>query len=451
MYKKIIDKLSNKKIAILGFGKEGKSTYEFIRRYSDQFITILDKNDILSNNSYLNDDKNLEIITGDNYLDNLDKYDLVIKSPGIALLDIDLTNVNITSQLELILEVARDNIIGITGTKGKSTTSTLLYEVIKDQNENTFLLGNIGNPIFDYIEKFNKDSTLVIEMSSHQLEYVKVSPHIGVVLNLYQDHLDHTGTLEKYFNDKMHMFKYQDNNDIAIYDGDNENLIKMLNDNVYLSNLYSFRVNSKSDIYVMDNKIYYKDEMIYDGNTKRNLIGSHNLKNIMVVLLICELLHLDIDKASNIINSFKPLEHRLEMVGTYNDITYFDDTIATIPEATINGIEGIGNVDTLIFGGMDRNIDYDKFINYLSKCNVSNLIGLPDTGHKICNILKDKCDKNIIIVDTIDEAVEEADKYTKKGYSCLLSPAASSYNKFKNFEEKGNYYKSVIYNKYKKN
>ena len=432
MYKKIIDKLSNKKIAILGFGKEGKSTYEFIRRYSDQFITILDKNDILSNNSYLNDDKNLEIITGDNYLDNLDKYDLVIKSPGIALLDMDLTNVNITSQLELILEVARDNIIGITGTKGKSTTSTLLYEVIKDQNENTFLLGNIGNPIFDYIEKFNKDSTLVIEMSSHQLEYVKVSPHIGVVLNLYQDHLDHTGTLEKYFNDKMHMFKYQDNNDIAIYDGDNENLIKMLNDNVYLSNLYSFRVNSKSDIYVMDNKIYYKDEMIYDGNTKRNLIGSHNLKNIMVVLLICELLHLDIDKASNIINSFKPLEHRLEMVGTYNDITYFDDTIATIPEATINGIEGIGNVDTLIFGGMDRNIDYDKFIDYLSKCNVSNLIGLPDTGHKICNILKDKCDKNIIIVDTIDEAVEEADKYTKKGYSCLLSPAASSYNKFKN-------------------
>ena len=451
MYKKIIDKLSNKKIAILGFGKEGKSTYEFIRRYSDQFITILDKNDILSNNSYLNDDKNLEIITGDNYLDNLDKYDLVIKSPGIALLDMDLTNVNITSQLELILEVARDNIIGITGTKGKSTTSTLLYEVIKDQNENTFLLGNIGNPIFDYIEKFNKDSTLVIEMSSHQLEYVKVSPHIGVVLNLYQDHLDHTGTLEKYFNDKMHMFKYQDNNDIAIYDGDNDNLIKMINDNIYLSNLYSFRVNSKSDIYVMDNKIYYKDEMIYDGNTKRNLIGSHNLKNIMVVLLICELLHLDIDKASNIINSFKPLEHRLEMVGAYNDITFFDDTIATIPEATINGIEGIGNVDTLIFGGMDRNIDYDKFIDYLSKCNVSNLIGLPDTGHKICNILKDKCDKNIIIVDTIDEAVEEADKYTKKGYSCLLSPAASSYNKFKNFEEKGNYYKSVIYNKYKKN
>lgn len=451
MYKKIIEKLANKNIAILGFGKEGKSSYNFIRRYSDQFITILDKNDILKDNPYLKDDKNLKIITGDNYLDNLDKYDLVIKAPGIVMIGVDLTNVNITSQLELILEVDRNNIIGITGTKGKSTTSTLLYNVIKDQNENTFLLGNIGNPILDYIEQFDDKSILVIEISSHQLEFVKESPHIAVVLNLYQDHLDHTGTLEKYYSDKMNIFKFQDGNDIAIYDGDNDNIIKMLEDNAYLSNIYSFKVNSKSDIYVMDNKIYYKDEVIYDGNMKRNLIGSHNLKNIMVVLLICELLGLDISKAANIINTFKPLEHRLEMVGTYNGITYFDDTIATIPEATINGINGLGNVDTLIFGGMDRNIDYDNFIDFLSKCNISNLIGLPDTGHKICNILKDKCNKNIILVDTIDEAVDEADKYTKKDHVCLLSPAASSYNKFKNFEEKGNYYKNVIYNKYKKN
>lgn len=451
MYKKIIEKLANKNIAILGFGKEGKSSYNFIRRYSDQFITILDKNDILKDNPYLKDDKNLKIITGDNYLDNLDKYDLVIKAPGIVMIGVDLTNVNITSQLELILEVDRNNIIGITGTKGKSTTSTLLYNVIKDQNENTFLLGNIGNPILDYIEQFDDKSILVIEISSHQLEFVKESPHIAVVLNLYQDHLDHTGTLEKYYSDKMNIFKFQDGNDIAIYDGDNDNIIKMLEDNAYLSNIYSFKVNSKSDIYVMDNKIYYKDEVIYDGNMKRNLIGSHNLKNIMVVLLICELLGLDISKATNIINTFKPLEHRLEMVGTYNGITYFDDTIATIPEATINGINGLGNVDTLIFGGMDRNIDYDNFIDFLSKCNISNLIGLPDTGHKICNILKDKCNKNIILVDTIDEAVDEADKYTKKDHVCLLSPAASSYNKFKNFEEKGNYYKNVIYNKYKKN
>ena len=451
MYNKIIEELANKNIAILGFGKEGKSSYRFIRRHSDQFITILDKNDILKDNPYLNDDKNVKVITGDNYLDDLDKYDIVLKAPGIPLLDIDLTHVDISSQLELIMEVDKKNIIGVTGTKGKSTTSTLLYEVIKNQNDNTFLLGNNGNPILDYIEQINEDSILVIEISSHQLEFVECSPHIGVILNLYQDHLDHTGTLEKYHNDKMHMFKYQDNNDIAIYDGDNEYLINLVSKNNYKSNLYSFKVDSKSDIYIMDNKIYYDDNVIYDGDSERNLIGKHNLKNIMVVLFICKLLNLDINKATDIINSFKPLEHRLEKVGTYNGITYYDDAIATVPEATINGITALENVDTLIFGGMDRNINYDNFINFLSTCKISNLIGLPDTGHKICNILKDKCDKNIFLVDTIDEAVDLADQYTKKGCACLLSPAASSYNSFKNFEEKGNYFKNVVFDKYKKN
>lgn len=452
MYNKILEKLNNKNIAILGFGKEGKSTYNFIRRYSNQTLTILDKNDILKNNEYLKEDKNLKIITGDTYLNNLEQYDLIIKAPGIALLDIDLKNIEdkLTSQLELILEVNKKNIIGITGTKGKSTTTSLLYNIIKDQNENTFLLGNIGNPILDYIEKFNEESILVIEMSSHQLEFVHQSPHIGVILNLYQDHLDHTGTLEKYHNDKMHMFKYQDESDIGIYDGQNEYLINLVNKNNYKSKLYNFKVNEKADIYVENNKIYYNNEMIYDGNQQRNLIGSHNLKNIMVTLLITKLLNLDIEKATKVVNKFNPLEHRLERVGTYNDITYFNDTIATIPEATINGINGLGNVDTLIFGGMDRNIDYSKFIEFLKTSNITNLIGLPETGHKICKILKEtNTNKNIYIVETIDEAVDIADKQTKKNHICLLSPAASSYNKFKNFEEKGNYYKNVIKNKYK--
>lgn len=452
MYNKILEKLNNKNIAILGFGKEGKSTYNFIRRYSNQTLTILDKNDILKNNEYLKEDKNLKIITGDTYLNNLEQYDLIIKAPGIALLDIDLKNIEdkLTSQLELILEVNKKNIIGITGTKGKSTTTSLLYNIIKDQNENTFLLGNIGNPILDYIEKFNEESILVIEMSSHQLEFVHQSPHIGVILNLYQDHLDHTGTLEKYHNDKMHMFKYQDESDIGIYDGQNEYLINLVNKNNYKSKLYNFKVNEKADIYVENNKIYYNNEMIYDGNQQRNLIGSHNLKNIMVTLLITKLLNLDIEKATKVVNKFNPLEHRLERVGTYNNITYFNDTIATIPEATINGINGLGNVDTLIFGGMDRNIDYSKFIEFLKTSNITNLIGLPETGHKICKILKEKnTNKNIYIVETIDEAVDIADKQTKKNHICLLSPAASSYNKFKNFEEKGNYYKNVIKNKYK--
>lgn len=451
MYKKILEKLKNKNIAILGFGKEGKSTYNFIRRHSNQLLTILDKNDILNNNEYLKEDPNVEIITGDNYLNNLENYDLIIKAPGIVLLDIDTKKIEnkLTSQLELILEIDKENIIGITGTKGKSTTTSLTYNIIKAQYNNTFLLGNIGNPILDYIEEFNEKSILVIEMSSHQLEYVKQSPHIGVILNLYQDHLDHTKTLEKYHNDKMHMFKYQSNKDIGIYNGQNEYLINLINKNDYKSKLYNFKVNEKSDIYTINNQIYYNNEIVYDGNQKRNLIGDHNIKNIMVALLITKLLNLDLNEAIKTINSFKPLEHRLEYVGTYNDIIYFNDTIATIPEATIEGINGLKKVDTLIFGGMDRNIDYNKFIEFLKKSNITNLIGLPETGHKICKRLKENTNKNIFIVDTIDEAVDIADKYTNKGSICLLSPAASSYNKFKNFEEKGNYYKNIIKKKYK--
>ena len=171
----------------------------------------------------------------------------------------------------------------------------------------------------------------------------------------------------------------------------------------------------------------------------------------MVTLLISQLLNLNIEKTVKQINEFKPLEHRLELVGTYNNITYFNDTIATIPEATINGINGLEKVDTLIFGGMDRNIDYNNFIDFLQNSNISNLIGLKETGHKICKILQDKnVNKNIYLVESIDEAVDIADKTTKKDHICLLSPAASSYNKFKNFEEKGNYYKNVIRQKYNK-
>ena len=202
----IVKKLVGKNIAILRFGKEGKLTYNFIRKHlPDISLTVLDKAAITV------DDDKVTIVSGDGYLNNLEKYDLIIKSPGISLKDIDYSKIQnkITSQLELLLEVNRKNIIGITGTKGKSTTTSLMYEVLKAQRDNVFLLGNIGVPVFDMIEEYNDKSLLVIEMSSHQLEFVKNSPHIAVILNLFQDHLDHDGSLEHYHNNKMNIFKYQ--------------------------------------------------------------------------------------------------------------------------------------------------------------------------------------------------------------------------------------------------
>ncbi len=450
MYNDILENLKNKNICILGFGKEGKSTYKFIRRHlKDKFITIIDKNDC-SNAEELIGDKNIEVISGDNYLDNLSIYDLIFKTPGITFKDMDIENIKskLTSQLEILLEIYKNNIIGITGTKGKSTTSSLIYKILKDQNKDVYLLGNIGTPVLDEIEKINTNTYLVIEMSSHQLEFIKKSPHIGIILNLFEDHLDHAKTVKHYHECKMNMFKYQTSDDIAIYSKDNLNLVNLINQNNYLANLYSVTLENKKEkntIYLDNDFVKYNDKILYDKNSKTNLIGNHNLSNIMFCLLISEILNLDIEQTKKSIRDFQPLEHRLELVGTYNDITYYNDSIATIPVATINAIETLKNVDTLIFGGMDRGINYQDLVDYLKKCNVRNLICMPTTGYDIGKILEsENVNKNIYYIETLDDAVRLAKKITEKGKICLMSPAASSYEYFKNFEEKGNKFKELV-------
>jgi len=448
MYRKIIDKTKNKNVAILGFGKEGVSTYNFLRKYLDnQVFTIVDKNENIKNLEILKNDNNLNYILGDNYLDNLEQFDLIIKTPGISFKNLDITNIRskITSQLELLLEVNKQNVIGVTGTKGKSTTSSLLYEVFKINNKKVFLLGNIGNPIFDDIEKYDDGTTLIIEMSSHQLEFIDVSPHTGIILNLFEDHLDHAGSVKHYHECKLNMFKYQNETDNLIYCSDNDTLNNYVLNNNYKGKKYSVSLSGNASMYLDNENVIYNNKVVYDINQKRNLLGNHNLENIMVVLLVSNLYNLDLNKSIEAINNFKTLSHRLELVGTYNDITYYDDAIATIPSATINAIESLKIVDTLIFGGMDRGIDYKELIDYLEKCNVNNLICMPTTGYKIGDILKEKnIDKNIFKIEPLEDAVKKAKEVTKKGKICLLSPAASSYEYYKNFEEKGNAFKQFV-------
>ena len=448
MYERIIEKLRDKSIAILGFGREGKSTYSFIRKHlPDKELTILDKNPV---ELY---DSNTTLVIGDRYLDDLDKYDLIIKSPGISLKDIDITNIKnkITSQLELILEEYRSNIIGITGTKGKSTTTTLTYEVIKNQKDDVYLLGNIGIPIFDDIEKYNEKTILVIEMSSHQLEFVKASPHIAVILNLFEDHLDHAGTLEHYHSNKMNIFKYQDESDYSLYSLDNSYLAKRVECYPYKGIKYDIRFDN-SDIHsnavrIDDNKIILNDEVLYvDDVEKRKLIGEHNLKNIMFVVTIAKILKLDLEKAREVILNFTGLKYRMENIGTYDGVTYYNDTIATIPAATISAITAIKNVDTLIFGGLDRGIDYSELIEYLEKSNIGNLVCMPTTGVNIGKKLIGKTKENIYFAQTLEEAYKIAKENTKIGGSVLLSPAAASYEFYKNFEEKGKAFESLVKN-----
>ena len=384
---------------------------------------------------------------GYNYLNNLKDYDVIIKTPGISLKDIDISRFQdkITSQIELVLENYKEQIIGVTGTKGKSTTSSLLYKVLKDQNIDTLLLGNIGIPVFDFVDDIKINTKVIIEMSSHQLEFLKTSPHIGIILNLFEDHLDKAGSIEHYHECKMHMFDYQSRIDYSIYCLDNQNLVNKINEKRYYSQLIGYKfATTKQDfntIYCDDNYIYFKNKPIYNVNDERNLIGRHNLYNIMAVLVVVQILGLNNKIASKSINEFIPLEHRLEPVGTYEGVTYYNDSIATIPEATINAIESLGIVNTLIFGGMDRGIHYENFIEYLKNSNVENLICMPETGYKIGSEIKNK---NVYKAENLNDAVNIAKQVTKKGMICLMSPAAASYNQFKNFEEKGTRYKELV-------
>ena len=280
MQEEIFNRIKGKKIAILGFGMEGRSTYKFIRKFSNMPLYVLDQKDY-SLDPLLKNDHNV-ILKSNDYLENLDNYDLIIKAPGVVLKDINIDNIKdkITSQLELLLEINSKNIVGITGTKGKSTTTTLIYEIFKNEGYDAYLLGNIGRPIFDDIASFKEDSILVIEMSALQLEFVKHSPHVAIILNLFEEHLDHAGSIKHYHENKLNIFKYQKKDDIGIYAADNFYLNKYVNSNNYKQEMISVSTNSNTNMHISSNYIYYKNKKLYDINSKRNLIGKCNLENI---------------------------------------------------------------------------------------------------------------------------------------------------------------------------
>lgn len=446
MINKIINQLEQKNIAILGFGKEGQSTYEFIRKYKKELpLTILDQKEDLKNDPSLQADRNLRLIVGEDYLKDLERYDCIIKTPGISLKDIKIENIQskITSQIELLLEVKKENVIGITGTKGKSTTTSIIYNLIKKQNPNVVLVGNIGTPVLSVLESCDENTIFVMEISSHQLEFLKVSPHIGIILNLFEDHLDHAGSVEHYHNIKLNMFRNQTKEDLMIYCSDNETLNKLIKQQDFKSKPYTVNMKNiePSDVYLKEGNIYYKEKEIYRTSYPRKLLGNHNLENIVVALLVGTLIGLNNDKMKETIKEFEPLDYRLQKIAEQNNVEYYVDTLATIPEATIKSIETLKKVNTLIFGGMDRGINYQILIDYLAKSPIEHFICMPTTAHKISEFLPKS---KVFLVNTLEEAVELAKRVTKKGSICLLSPAAPSYDQFKNYKEKGDKYKEYI-------
>lgn len=457
MIKDIINELDQySKILILGYGREGKTTYNLIRKYlPDKSLTIADKNEeIIKENEYLKQDSNLELILGENYLDTMDDYDIIIKSPGINFKYIDHSKISskITSQIDLFLRHTKSFTIGVTGTKGKSTTSTLITYVLNEYGKKAILVGNIGIPVFEKIEEFSDEDIIVLELSCHQLQFVKASPNIGIILNIFEEHLDLYKSYDEYKNAKLNIFKYQKEDDYKIYGIDSDTFFNNIKgNNKYEITKNKQKINSNKAFAIEDENIYFiengKSTLVYDKSNKRLLLGEHNLYNVAVAYSVLYILNLDISKANLLINEFKPLENRIDLVGTFNDIMFYDDTFSTIPETTINCIKAIPNINSIIIGGMDRKVDLSMLSNYLLsfECKVSNYIFLPETGHNIAKELKEKgCNKNILIAKDMNEAVDYAFKYTGKGNACALSPSAASYNVYKFAGEKAKHYIECI-------
>ncbi len=419
----IITYLKDKKILLLGYGREGKSSYNFIKNNVRASIDISDMKDIeLPEGSVF--------YKGDEYLKHIDEYDLIIKSPGVVLPD-EVPFDKVTSMTEIFLNAYRNQVIGITGTKGKSTTSSLIYHILSTLGKDTILLGNIGKPAFDFIDDITENTIIVYELSCHQLERIKVSPHIGVLLNVYEEHLDHYHEMVRYVQTKKNIYTFQKENDYLIY-GDIDKYVSKEEIDKIVSQKYDF---------------LHDDLGINENSIKTNLIGEHNLRNIKAAITVCRLLGLKDEDILKAIESFKPLEHRLEPVGVYHDIMFYNDSIATAAESVMNAVKSLKRVNTLILGGMDRGLNYEELVKFLVDSDVENIILLPGTN-EIFKKLFAKYEHNKKIFDTngMEEAVDLSFKHTKKNMICLLSPAAASYGYYQNFEKRGEHFKSLVQN-----
>jgi len=446
MKEKIFEELENKKILLLGFGKEGKSSYRFIRSMEKtKEIGIADLHPI-QDFDFL-DDPYLKFYIGEDYLKACSDYDIIIKGPGVIIKDYLNKEIKdkITCQTDLFLKYSKNQTIGITGTKGKSTTSSLLYHILQKLKVPSVLIGNIGIPVFDVLDTLNENAICVLELGVHQLEFMKHSPNIAIILNIYEEHLDHYLSMDEYVNAKRNIYLYQTEKDIFLA-GDSPYLESL--DNIH-SKVYRNRELNKNCYSLDQNDLTICQDsekiVIPRSKIKTALKGEHNLNNILTCLTVISILGFDLEKGIDSLNDFKGLPHRLEYVGTYQGILFYDDAIATSIPSVISAIDTLEMVDTLILGGMDRGIDYLPLVTYLQTSTVRNVLLLPETNRRIEKIFKNlKCSMNVVSVMDMDKAVSRSLEVTRRGKICLLSPAAASYNAYKNFEEKGNHFQELL-------
>lgn len=457
-------------IILVGMGREGQSSYRFIRQLLPyRKLILVDANPDICQNPVFMSDPHLEFITGQGYLDKMlplaKGSDLIMKSPGVSFKDYPqlLGLPQLSSQTDLFLRVFGPQISGISGTKGKSTTTLLSYHLINAYRP-CVLAGNMGIPVFDIIDEIGPKTHIICEFSAHQLEQARTAPAVGVLLNLFEEHLDHYSSFLDYqkakmnlcprdLSDKGHTFIFhQDDPLIRLrlrernpeYDSGNKTTVTCR----------TFSLNNTSSTLHIENNciVDERGNSVFDLSQPHPLIGSHNLLNLMAALLVAKANGIDYQLATQRINSFQPLPHRLQYVGCFHGKHFFNDSISTIPQATIAALESIRElpfvkgVGCLILGGLDRGIDYGILVEYFRQGMPENIIFVGQAGKRIFSLMQEAgiIPTGYFMEDNYSSIVHWAWNHTREGYACVLSPAAASYDQFKNFAHRGEVFINLV-------
>ena len=444
--------MKNKTVLVVGLGMSGVASIKALNELGAT-IYAYDAQSKEKLNKTLEELKDIDVTY---YFDSLDfdtnNIDFVIKSPGIKfetpiMQKLTDSNIEIIGDLEAGFLVTDNKFVAITGTNGKTTTTTLIGEIINNSNKSCKVTGNIGSGAFydSYISK--KDEILVVEASSFQLESTfTFKPFISIITNLTPDHLDWHKTEDNYYRAKFKIAINQDKNDYCILNYE-DNMIKNYIDLLSTNILYfsSERI-LENGIYVENNQIVYKynnEKSIIMNVDDIFIVGKHNLENTLAACAAAKLLGIDNNTIKKTVQSFRGVEHRLEYVETYNGVKFYNDSKGTNPDASIKAVKGVKAPIVLIAGGYDKKSDYDEFIKAFDN-KVKALILLGQTKEAIKDCALKYGFKNIYMVENMDEAVNLAFKLSDKGDTVLLSPACASWGMYPNYEVRGKDFKERV-------
>jgi UDP-N-acetylmuramoylalanine--D-glutamate ligase len=443
--------LKNKKVLIVGFGKTGKAVCGFlIGLDKDIQIRISEsrKEQDLNEEAALYQKRGILFETGGHTLQSFLDADLIIPSPGVPpipqLKEAKRRGIKIISEIELAFPFLKGKIIGITGSNGKSTVTSLVHSLLKDGGFQSNLAGNIGIPLISFAEKSSEKDIFVTELSSFQLEYAdSFAPDVSVILNITPDHLDWHGSFSSYMHAKTKLLKNQKKDQTSILNRDDPQVWPARKQGP--ENIYAFSMKSKirKGCFLQKEWIMLKNEEVQKAMNTRDipLKGIHNQENIMASILAGHVFGIPLDKMRSTIMNFKGLEHRLEKVMTLKGVDFYNDSKATNIDATLKSLMSFDKKITLILGGRDKGGDFSRLKKQVKK-RVKKIIVIGEAGETIMKALGKYVETEKAV--SLRQAVERAFELSKPGEVVLLAPACTSFDMFDNFEHRGRVFKDEV-------